>query len=228
VSTTPRHLATSLIKGLDVLGLVARHPDGLTLQEISALLPMPRTSILRILVTFEHYGLMERQDRSFVPTTQFRQWSSGDPDRLLREAHHGALEAINAKTKELVMLGVLDGGKLRHVDHVEGRQVIRVDPVLVAAHALETAAMGKLLLSQRPDLAAHIKNLRIKKEIEEAGTTGIAWNREESTPGIIAVATWAGKPSPSTPVISVSWPVFVFSEAKAKDALRCIRKLYPF
>lgn len=225
--SSTRHLATSLIKGLDVLGLVARHPDGLVLQEMGVLLPMPRTSILRILVTLEHYGLVERQDKRFVPTAQFRQWSSGDPDRLLREAHHGALETISAKANELVMLGVLDGGKLRHVDHVEGRQVIRVDPVLAAAHDLETAAMGKLLLSQRPDLCARIRNARVRKEVEEAAVTGIAWNREESAPGIIAVATWAGKPTPSTPVISISWPVFRFGESKAQEALKCVRKMYP-
>jgi len=97
-----------------------------------------------------------------------------------------------------------------------------------AAKADVTVASGYDQENAAANVPAHIKNLRIKKEIEEAGTTGVAWNREESTPGIIAVATWAGKPSPSTPVISVSWPVFVFSEAKAKDALRCIRKLYPF
>jgi DNA-binding IclR family transcriptional regulator len=222
-----RQLATSLIKGLDVLGLVARHPDGITLAELGSLLTMPRTSILRILVTLEHYGLVERNEKNFLPTAQFRQWSSGDPDRVLRETHHAALNTICEATGELVMIGVLDGGKLRQVDHAQGRQVIRVDPVLAAAHALETAAMGKLLLSQRPDLAARIKTPRIRKELEEAIRTGVAWNREESAPGIIAVATWAGKPSPATPVISVSWPVFRFTEAKAQEAIKCMHKLYP-
>lgn len=227
MSESIRHLATSLIKGLDVLGLIARHPEGLSIQEIGALLPMPRTSILRVLSTLEHYGLVERKGKKNHPTAQFRGWVSGDPDRLLREKHHAALEAICAKTNELTILGVLDGGKLRHVDLVEGRQIIRLDPKLAAAHALETAAMGKLFLSQRVDLANRIKDARILAEIEEASHTGVAWNREESTPGVIAVATWTGRPSPSTPVISVSWPSFRFNEQKAADAIRAIRQHYP-
>lgn len=222
-----RHLATSLIKGLDILGLIARHPKGLSIQEIGALLPMPRTSILRVLATLEHYGLVERGGKKFRPSAQFHSWVSGDPDRVLREKHHAALESICGATNELTILGVLDGGKLRHVDLVEGKQVIRLDPKLAAAHALETAAMGKLFLSQRVDLAVRIKDPRIKSEVEEAERTGIAWNREESGPGVIAVATWTGKPSPSTPVISVSWPAFRFNEQKAAEAIRIIRQHYP-
>lgn len=222
-----RHLATSLIKALDVLGLVARHPDGLTVQDMGAMLPMPRTSILRVLVTLEHYGLVERSGRLFVASGQFRSWVSGDPDRLLREKHHAALESICAKTQELTVLGVLDGAKLRHVDFVEGPHAIRVDPQLSLAHPLETAAMGKLYLSQRADLARKVKDARVRREVEEAAETGMAWNREESAKDLIAVATWAGKPSPSTPVISISWPRFRYTEEKALQAIRIIRRQYP-
>lgn len=222
-----RHLATSLIKGLDILGLVARHPDGLSLREMGEMLPMPRTSILRVLVTLEHYGLVERDARMFLPSAQFRRWSSGDPDRVLREKHHAALESVSVATGELAILGVLDGGKLRHVDHVESGQVIRIDPHLSTAHALETAAMGKLYLSQRTDLATRIKDARLRDEITAAGRAGVGWNREESTPGVIAVAAWIGKPSPSTPVVSVSWPAFRFTEAKAAEAVKAIRRAFP-
>lgn len=222
-----RHLATSLIKALDILGLVARHPAGLTVQEMGELLPMPRTSILRVLVTLEHYGLVERDDRRFLPSPRFISWSSGDPDRVLREKHHAALKSVGAATGELAMLGVLDGGKLRQVDYVESGQVIRIDPKLAIAHALETAAMGKLFLSQRADLAAKVRDERVRKEIEEVARTGVAWNREESAPGVIAVATWIGKPSPSTPVVSVSWPAFRFTEAKATEAVKAIRRAFP-
>jgi DNA-binding IclR family transcriptional regulator len=225
--SSTRQLATSLIKGLDILGLIARHPDGLTIREMGELLPMPRTSILRVLVTLEHYGLLERDERLFRPSSQFRSWSSSDPDLLLREKHHAALEIVSAATGELAILGVLDGGKLRHVDYVEGKQVIRIDPRLAAAHALETAAMGKLFLSQRPDLAARIRETRLRSEIAEAGRTGVAWNREESASGVIAVAAWTGKPSPATPVVSVSWPVFRFTETKAAEAVKVIRRAFP-
>jgi DNA-binding IclR family transcriptional regulator len=61
-------------------------------------------------------------------------------------------------------------------------------------------------------------------EIALARASGVAWNRRESDPNIMAVATWAGAPSSITPVICVKWPFFRFTEAKAKHALASIRR----
>ena len=92
-------------------------------------------------------------------------------------------------------------------------------------YPLHRTATGKLLLSQRPDLAAKLNDRRLQAEIELARTKGIAWNHRESDPNIIAVAVWAGLPSSTTPVICIKWPVFRFSEPKATRALATIRRV---
>lgn len=46
-----REIATSFLKGLDLLTLFARNPAGLTVPEIRQRLKFPRTSVLRMLGT---------------------------------------------------------------------------------------------------------------------------------------------------------------------------------
>jgi DNA-binding IclR family transcriptional regulator len=91
-------------------------------------------------------------------------------------------------------------------------------------YPLHQTATGKLLLSQRPDLSSGLTDRRLLSEIEAARTTGMAWNRRESDPNIMAVATWAGPPSTIAPVICIKWPYFRFTEAKALQALAIVRR----
>ena len=89
--------------------------------------------------------------------------------------------------------------------------------------AIDRMAMGKLILSQRPDLVPNDCSEVSLAEIEKAGADGFAWNRGESEEGIIAWGTWLGEPSPLTPMLAVTWPDFRFSEdslAKVKLILK--------
>jgi len=219
-----RHLATSLMKGLDVLNVIARHPTGVSIQDATRLLTIPRTSILRILVTLQCYGLVEKAGKTYRTTEQFADWTSHEMHSTLKRRFRSVLKAVSQEMKETAILGILEGSKIRHIDFVEWDHAVRIDPAPTRRHPLETTAMGKLVLSQRPDLSETIKNAKTLKEIEHARKTGIAWNRQEYEAGVFAVATWAASPSGITPMISVSWPIFRYSEAKALEAVKIIRK----
>lgn len=228
--TPPRHgervpLATTLLKGLDLMGCVARHPEGLTMQQLQALSDAPRTTILRLLRTLEHYGFVARREGFYVPAEKFFAWTQRDAYEALRTTYRPLLERISKKVKELVVLGIVEGRKLRHLDFVEWEHQVVVRPGLRERYVLERTAMGKLVLSVRPDLARKLRNPRLRREIEEARQTGIAWNRGESFSGVIAVATWAAAPAPNAPMISVSWPEFRFEEARALAVIRHVQRL---
>jgi len=223
-----RHLATSLFKALDVLSAVALNPRGVTMTELTRALPVPRTTILRILQSLQAYGVVEQSGRTFRVTERFHAWTSPDPFAALRQRMRPRLERIANELQELVVLGVAEGNRLRHVDYVEWEHQVVVRPGLARRHPLHKSAMGKLLLSQRPDLRARLTgNAALMREITEAQKTGHAWNREETEVGIIAVAAWAEPASPLSPMISVSWPTFRFNEEKAIQALRAIEHV-PF
>lgn len=219
-----REIATSFLKGLDLLTLLARSPAGLTVPEIRQRLKLPRTSVLRMLGTLEQFGLIVHQEKSWGTTERFHDWCNRDMYREIKDRHHRALHAIAHEVDELVELGICEGRGVRYIDWVQAAHPITIDPLKSALYPLHCTATGKLLLSQRPDLCTGLTDPRLLGEITEARRTGIAWNRRESDPNITAVATWVGKPSDVTPVICVKWPFFRFTEAKARQALAAIRR----
>jgi DNA-binding IclR family transcriptional regulator len=219
-----REIATSFLKGLDLLTLLARNPAGRTVPEICQRLKFPRTSVLRMLGTLEEFGLVAHQDNLWGTTDRFHEWCDRDMYREIKERHHRALHALASEIDELVELGIGEGRGVRYIDWVQAAHPITIDPLKSALYPLHRTATGKLLLSQRPDLCAGFTDPRLLAEIDEARRTGIAWNRRESDPNIVAVATWAEKPSGLAPVICVKWPFFRYTEAKARQALAAIRR----
>ena len=219
-----REIATSFLKGLDLLTLLARNPAGLTMPLICRRLKFPRTSVLRMLGTLEQFGLVVHQEKTWRTTDRFHDWCHRDMYLEIKERHHRALRAIADEVDELVELGIGEGRGVRYIDWVQADHPITIDPLKSALYPLHCTATGKLLLAQRPDLCADLTDPRLLGEIAEARRTGIAWNRRESDPNIVAVATWVEKPSDVTPVICVKWPFFRFTETKARQALAAIRR----
>lgn len=219
-----REIATSFLKGLDLLTLLARSPAGQNVSQICRRLKFPRTSVLRMLGTLEQFGLVLHQEKTWRTTERFHDWCHRDMYREIKERHHRALHAIAGEVDELVELGIGEGRGVRYIDWVQADHPITIDPLKSALYPLHCTATGKLLLSQRPDLCTGLVDSRLLAEIDEARRSGIAWNRRESDPNIVAVAAWAERPSDVTPVICVKWPFFRFTETKARQALASIRR----
>jgi DNA-binding IclR family transcriptional regulator len=217
-------LATTLLKGLDLMGCIAHHSEGLTMKQLQELSDTPRTTILRLLRTLECYGFVSRRHGFYLPAEKFFAWTRHDSYNALRATYRPLLESISKEVQELVVLGIVEGQKLRHLDFVEWEHQVVVRPGLRERYVLEQTAMGKLVMSVRPDLARKVRSPRLRGEIAEARSTGIAWNCGESFRGVIAVATWAGTPAPNSPMISVSWPEFRFNRRGALLAIKRVKK----
>jgi len=220
-----RSVATSFLKGLDLMTVLARRPDGLAMPALVARLSLPRTSILRMLQTLEVYGLVVRHAGVWRATDRFHEWCSRDTYNEIKVHYHDSIRTIAAEVHELVELGVSEGEGVRFIDWVQADHSVTIDPLKSSLYPLHRTATGKLILSQRPDLCTKLTDRRLLAEIEEARTKGVAWNCRESDPNIMAVAVWAGNPSSTTPVVCIKWPVFRFSETKATRALATMRRV---
>ncbi|MSU64792.1 MAG: hypothetical protein EXS38_01530 [Opitutus sp.] len=218
-----RSVATSFLKGLDLMTVLARRPEGLGMPALVSRLNLPRTSILRMLHTLELYGLAVRGGGVWRSTDRFHEWCSRDTYSEIKLHYHEALRRIAAAVQELVELGVGEGEGVRYIDWVQADHSVTIDPLKSSLYPLHRTATGKLLLSQRPDLLKKFNDQRLLAEIELARQKGVAWNRRESDPNIMALAVWAGVPSTVTPVICVKWPFFRFTDARARQALAVIR-----
>lgn len=206
-------LATSLFKGLDLLTLLNANPQGSRINEVVAKMDLPRSSVVRMLNSLEHYGLVARnEERRFHVTESFEQWRISQPHEELRAQYQPLVESVCAEIGELTLLGRLEGRLIQHIFYAEPDHRIRVLPMTGQEFPLTNTVMGKLVLSQRPDLIPAGCSQQLLDEIREAGQTGYAWNRAESEPGVIAWGTWLEKPGALSPVISVVWPEFRFSE----------------
>lgn len=187
-------------------------------------LRLPRTSIFRLLTTLQQYGLVAKNGRAWCATEQFYSWSSRDTHAEIIKRYGGVVHSVAVEVDELVELGIGEAGGVRCIHWEQASHPIIIDPLKSAVYPLHRTATGKLLLSQRPDLSSGLTDRRLLREIADARVTGMAWNRRESDPNIMAVATWAGSPSTLAPVICVKWPYFRFTEAKAQRALAIIRR----
>ena len=207
------------------MNYLSAHPDGVTLPAMVRALKMPRSSVVRIVNTYELYGFIEKRDRRYLTTSTFQEWVVKDRHRLFRQKYRPMLEAISKEVEELVLLGVEENRAIVHIDYIEWDHRIRVAPAPITRHGLERNAMGKLALSKRPDLLTKLKNNLLRQEIEEVRKTGIAWNREETDKGMVVMAAYGVTRSPAEPVLAVAWPTIRFSEAKAARAWRVIERV---
>ncbi|MFV0416351.1 MAG: IclR family transcriptional regulator C-terminal domain-containing protein [Chthoniobacterales bacterium] len=219
----PREFGGTLFKGLDLLTAIAGPDKGLRIPEMMIACNESRTTILRLLRTLEVYGLVEPKERYWKVTLQAQELTIRGRHTMLRRKWRPTLEKISAISEELVLLGILEGRAIVHLDFIEADGLVKVAPAPLTRHQLRVSAMGKLALSVRPDLLHQLGTARLRQEIKEISATGIAWNREESVQGVVVAAYFLGKASTLTPMISVAWPTKRFRTRKAIRMLDVIK-----
>lgn len=222
-SARRKRISTTLIKGLDVLTLLSATSQGLALSEILEAIHEPRSNVLRSLESLALYGLVEHSGRRWRVTGAFSTWAVRDRHHQMRERYRPILEEIARSTGELVLLGLHEGNGIIHLDYIESDHTIRVAPAPDTRHNLRVNALGKLALSRRPDLCEDLNEPALLRELDEIRRTGIAWNREESVKGMIALACPGFTNQPTEAMLAIAWPVFRFTESKAEAAIAAIR-----
>lgn len=211
-----------MIRALDVLTVLAGRQDGITISEIVEALGQPRSNVVRIVNTLIEYGLVAREGRRLKPTDAFFELCNRDRYAHLRAKYRRAMQTLSFQTNELVLLGIQEGNGIIHIDYIESDHRVRVAPNPVTRHDLRRNAIGKVALSRRPDLIEDITEPEFKREIMEVRRTGIGWNREETTEGVIVMACAGYTNQPSEPIIAVAWPTNRFTEERAKSARKAI------
>ncbi|VGO19088.1 IclR family transcriptional regulator [Pontiella sulfatireligans] len=219
--------STSLIKALDILSVLARQTERTTLPALIETMNLPRSTVVRVLNTLIEYGLVEKKDKQLCCTPAFNDWAQINRYGHFKTRYRKTLETLHCEIGELVLIGIQEGNGVVHVDYIESDHQIRVAPAPVTRHNLRHNALGKLVLSKRPDLAEEWSREcpDFAKELESIRRTGVAWNREESVPGMIALACYGFSEAPTEPMIAVAWPVMRFSEEKGAAAIKTIQSI---
>jgi len=166
-----RETSQTLDRGLTVLELLGRRPDGMSVNELAGALGVGRTVVYRLVATLEDHALVRRD-----PEGKVRLWLGVVPlaravQPLLRGTALPVLRRLADEVGATAHLTVADGGEALAVAVVEPAWTdLHVAYREGSRHSLDKGAAGRALLRLRegnPGLVASAGEL-------QAGAHGIA------------------------------------------------------
>ncbi len=234
----------TLINALNVLEMMARADrEWLGISELAFQLRLNKSTVLRILATFESQGYVEQDPKTkeFRLTIKLFELGSNVLARtdLIREARP-YLKKLESVTGETVHLAVLDDGEAVYVDKVEGEQSIQMYSRIGRRSPVHCTGVGKVLLAFRSDeeIAAIIAKRGLRRFTSNTITSmskllenlaqirreGVAFDDEEHEEGIRCVAApiydHAGEVVAS---LSLTVPAFRMSREKAREMVGLVK-----
>jgi DNA-binding IclR family transcriptional regulator len=193
-----------ITRAAEILRALTASPGGLSQAELADRLGLARTTVHRIVGALEGEGLVS------VSHSRGRYRLGPEVTRMTEAVRrdllgsvHPVLEEISHELHETVDLSVLDGGRATFLDQVVAPHRLQAVSAVGESFPLHACAPGKAILAalpprelpsilpQRlPGLTPHtITTLTaLRTELAQVRHAGVAFDREEHTVGICAVA----------------------------------------
>lgn len=135
---------------LDVLEALSEIEDDVRISQLSAKLAMNKTSVFRLLATFENRGYVEREEHSGKYRLGLSAYEIGQKFLsrmvLLRHARP-VVERLARGCNEAVYIAVRRGKEVLFLDMVDTAQKVKIVPLVGNRYPLDTAAAGQALLA---------------------------------------------------------------------------------
>ncbi|GAA5035698.1 IclR family transcriptional regulator [Microbacterium fluvii] len=206
--------------------------ESISVTEAAAALSVNASTAQRLLATLVLDGFAVQQtDRRYAVGPAM---TSVGPPRQASNLVRSAMEELLARTGETVHLAYLAGTRIQHTDGIEAtahalRFTLRVG-VWLPAHL---TAGGKALLADLTDdevdarysmaLAGprasrlNVDMAQLHDQLDEVRETRVAWNLEESEPGLAAVAISISQEGGQHAALSVALPIARFSKERGEQ-----------
>ena len=224
--------AAALLRALE------HQPDGMSLGQLAKAVELPRSTVQRIVDALDNEGFVIAASAAsgvrlgpallaLAAATRFH----------IAEAARQTLEALAKECGETVDLSIADQDKVVFIDQVSGTHRLTAVSAVGVSFPLHSSANGKAALAAMRDddivklrkrlrLLALTPNTittweRLEREIAAVRRTGLAFDREENSLGICAVAMSIRSPSGEIAALSVPVPTqrFKVDEARLSAAL---------
>lgn len=238
--TTARNGVQVVHRTAAILRALRDETNGLTLSQIADRVGLARSTVYRLLAALE-------QERFVVAASRSRGFRLGlglasltmAATRDLIALIHPYLAELSAELNETVDLAVLEQDQILFIDRVVAQsRTLLVQSSVGALMPTHTTAPGKALLATLSDeeverlLPAKLMRLtpatirsraKLLEELASVRSGGVAYSREEHTPGIHAVAMVVGRPERPLAAVSVPLPTQRF-EASERSIVAAIRR----
>ncbi|OWW19296.1 hypothetical protein AYR66_07065 [Noviherbaspirillum denitrificans] len=209
-----------IARAASILRALETHSAGMSLGEIAKIVDLPRSTVQRIVDALGAEGLVVssgsgvRLGPAILALAASTKFEIAD---LIRDD----LQQLCTDTGETVDLSIYDGDKVVFIDHLPGSHRLRAVSAIGVSFPLHCCAPGKAVLAAlgQQDLDRLRRKLKLAqmtehtitdwddldKEIDSVRREGIAYDREEHSVGICAVATTIV--SPLGQLLSISMPI---------------------
>ncbi len=210
---------------------IAAEPGQLRLVDLGERLGLAKSTTRRLLVGLVEVGLASVDSRGrFSVGERLLGMGRADGARIaaiFRPTIEGVAQATGGET---VDLSVLRGRRMRFIDQIESTHRLRAVSAVGVRFPLESTANGKAALAALDDAEARVVLSRLdpetadrlRDEIDEIRCNGLAFDRDEHTPGISAAAIARRTAAHGVVAISVPAPSerFRHKERRITQALR--------
>lgn len=198
----------SAARVIEILELLAKHPEGLRVSDVSSSLGYPLSSTHALLKTLleRNYLIADTTGNTYRLGSRFFELGSRYLDSFdVLEVVKEPMRRMRELCDETISLGIFDGEEIVIVWKNESSKALRIGNPLGSRLPVHASAMGKSIIATWPEERAldFLQNKKLKKctphtktnhdslmrELDQVRQSGIAFDLQESTDGVCAVAT---------------------------------------
>jgi IclR family KDG regulon transcriptional repressor len=138
----------TVVKSMDVLNLFLHHPE-LTLNEMVVLLGVPKTSVHRMVGSFETMGFLQKNSEGkYLLGLQFLQFGQLVADRLdIRKIALPIMKTLRDEAKEAVNLIIKDGNDAIYIEKLDTPHPVRLYTKVGRRAPLYAGACSRIILA---------------------------------------------------------------------------------
>ncbi len=195
----------SLERAIGVLKTLAQH-DGMSLTDLSDATGLAPSTTHRLLGTLAQHEMVVNDDTTqtwAIGLEALRIGAAFQRRTSLPQAGRAAMTELMESTGETVNMGLFDRSQVVFIDQVECREIIRAFFRIGDRRACHAAAIGKVLLAQRPEAeieamlsgrlerftkATNTDPKALRAELSEIRSYGWALDDEEANDGMRSLA----------------------------------------
>ena len=201
---TPRVGIEVLNRAVDVLTAFTRGPGTvLSLAELARRTGLPKPTLHRLLATLDALCLVERTANGYQLGIRLFELGEHVPRKQrLREAALPFLQDLFEASHDTVHLAVLDGTDVVYLERIRGHHSVKPASRVGGRLPAFCTGVGKAQLAFVPDAIAAVMAMPLvartaytvtdhqvlAAQLERVRETGIAFDREENTIGVVCVA----------------------------------------
>jgi len=220
-----------ITRAANILRLLGKETNGLSLGQIALAVKLPRSTVQRIVSALAEEGFISspKGNGSIQLGPEIQQLAFAT-SKTMKDQIRPIMQSLSDQTGETVDLAILEDGRMRFIDQIEGSQRLRTVSRIGEAFPLTNTANGKAALAriERTVAIALIKSelgltstagkavKNLLKELDGIDKGALATDENEHTDGICALGLAFQDENGAVYAISIPVPSTRYSREKAK------------